>query len=204
MKLSPTPLLGAYTVYATASYSGQSVTANAAFTVDPAAYPPQASFTYSPPTPYVGGTVTFDASASTPEGGNITSYIWNFGDCTPIVTKTGADNYIATHAFSAAGTFTVTLNVTDIEGLWSTTSKPIKVSQTYGPKASFVYSPATPYVSGVTTFDASTSIPGSNDTTYPPIIQYKWNFSDGTQLLPVILLLLTSSRLPKIIQWHLT
>jgi len=179
LKLSPTPLLGAYTVYTTASYGGQQVTASAAFTADPAAYPPQASFTYSPPTPYVSGTVTFDASASTPEGGNITSYIWNFGDGTPIVTKTGADNYLATHVFSVAGTFTATLNVTDTDGLWSTTSKPIKVSQTYGPTANFTYSPATPYVSGVTTFDASTSTPGWNGTTYPPIIQYKWNFSDG-------------------------
>ena len=54
----------------------------------------------------VGETVTFDGSASYDDG-SITSYDWTFGDGT-----TGSGE-TSTHAYSSAGTFTVTLRVTD-------------------------------------------------------------------------------------------
>jgi len=80
--------------------------------------PPHAEFSYSPSEPTAGRTVTFDASASTPNGGTIVSYVWNFGDGTPEVTE--ADP-VTTHVFTSNGTFNVTLTVVDSEGLSDTT-----------------------------------------------------------------------------------
>jgi len=148
--------------------------------VDP--YPPQASFTYyvegsvTPDKPYVNGTVTFDASASTPNGGAITNYTWNFGDGTPKVNETDPITY---HAYTAAGNYTATLNITDSEGLWSNTSKPVQVWSPYGPKANFTYKPSQPIENGTTIFNASKSTVGWNGTQYPSITSYKWNFGDG-------------------------
>ena len=80
---------------------------------------PKAAFTYSPLYPYVNETVTFDASASTPDGGVISEYTWHFGD-ENITTVT---NPIITHAYAAEGDYEVTLVVTDSEGLEDSTSQ---------------------------------------------------------------------------------
>jgi hypothetical protein len=86
--------------------------------------PPTAEFTYSPLSPVAGKPVTFDASNSTPNGGTIINYTWNFGDGTPEVTETDP---ITTHTFTSAGTFNVTLTVFDSEGLSNTTWQTITV-----------------------------------------------------------------------------
>lgn len=83
--------------------------------------PPVANFTWSPPVPVVGNVVTFNGSSSTLNGGMIVSYAWNFGDG-----GTGAGE-TATHAYSATGNCTVTLNVTDSEGLWGIQQQQILV-----------------------------------------------------------------------------
>jgi len=75
---------------------------------------PVAWFTYTPTDIIAGDVVTFDASNSTANGGNITSYKWDFGDG-----FTGSGK-IVNHTYSAAGTYMVVLNVTDSEGLWDT------------------------------------------------------------------------------------
>jgi PKD repeat protein len=70
---------------------------------------PNAQFTFSPTNPVAGTCVVFNASSSTvPTGRTIVSYKWNFGDNTP--DQTGQ---ITSHAFAAAGTYTVVLTVTD-------------------------------------------------------------------------------------------
>ncbi|RLG43172.1 MAG: hypothetical protein DRN81_07120 [Thermoproteota archaeon] len=76
--------------------------------------PPDAEFEYSPQFPLVGEPVTFDASASTPNGGSIVLYRWNFDDGTPVVEETDP---IVTHTFASLGDFNVTLIVFDDEGL---------------------------------------------------------------------------------------
>ncbi|MGY2130532.1 PKD domain-containing protein, partial [Blastococcus sp. SYSU DS0617] len=67
---------------------------------------PTASFTAA----VAGLDVAFDASASADVDGSVDSYAWDFGDGT---TGTGAT---ASHTYAAAGTYAVTLTVTDDAG----------------------------------------------------------------------------------------
>ena len=116
---------------------------------------PVADFTYFPPRPQIDETVTFNASLSTPDGGELTdpgSYAWDF-DSDGEIDKYGM---IVNWTYTTHGTYTVTLNVTDTEGLWNITSTAIKV---YAPPvASFDYSPKPPVVGENVTFNASASI----------------------------------------------
>lgn len=181
--LPPDPKAGTYNVHvlgqaAPTTFSSATTT----FTVENSAgYPPQASFAYWPAKPYLNMTVNFDASSSTPEGFNdkITSYKWDFGDGTPKQTKS---NPTITYNYQQAKTFTVTLNVTDNEGLWSTTSKPITIYPEFGPTANFTWTPTQPYINQITTFNASKSTTGwcAKTQRFSPIQNYKWNFGDGT------------------------
>jgi PKD repeat protein len=144
--------------------------------------PPQASFIYWPADPYLNMTVTFDASSSTPEEFNdtIISYEWDFGDGTQKITETDP---FTTHNYQQIGTFTVTLNVTDGEGLWCVTSKPVTVYPEFGPTANFTWTPFEPIINETITLDASNSTPGwcAQTQRFSPIINYTWNFGDGTE-----------------------
>jgi len=131
---------------------------------------PVANFTYSPPVPLVNTTVTFNASLSTPNGGTIVNYTWNFGDSTPNVTETDP---IATHAYLMQGNYTVTLAITDSEELTDTCSKSIKVIKC--PVANFTYWPKRPLIGETVTFNASLSTPNGGT-----IVNYTWNFGDST------------------------
>ena len=68
---------------------------------------PTASFTASPISGDLPLAVTFDASASTDPDGTIVSYSWDFGD------GAAASGVTINHTFTWAGTYTVTLTVTD-------------------------------------------------------------------------------------------
>jgi len=85
--------------------------------------PPVASFVYSPLYPQVSENVAFNASASTPNGGYIVSYEWDFGD-----DSLHDFGMVVTHDYTTTGTYNVTLNVTDSEGTWDTESKIITVT----------------------------------------------------------------------------
>jgi len=181
--LPPDPKAGTYNVHVLGQAAPITVSsATTTFSVeDSVGYPPQASFAYWPAAPYLNMTVSFDASSSTPEGFNdmITSYKWDFGDGTPKQTKS---NPTITHNYQQAKTFTVTLNVTDSEGLWSATSKPITIYPEFGPTANFTWTPTTPYINQTITFDASKSTNGwcAKTQRFSPIQTYTWNFSDDT------------------------
>jgi PKD repeat protein len=85
----------------------------------PPVEPPTASFMYSPSDPEVNETITFDASSSTPNGGTIVSYTWNFGDGNVTTTPSS----IIKHVYKNIGTYNVTLTVIDSEGLTDSTWK---------------------------------------------------------------------------------
>ena len=84
--------------------------------------PPVASFSFSPDNPVVNQAITFDASSSYDPDGYIVSYNWTFGD------GTNGTGMIINHSYSSAGNYTVTLTVSDNEGLNSTISANISVS----------------------------------------------------------------------------
>ncbi len=130
---------------------------------------PEASFTYTPATPYVGDTVTFDASSSTPSRGNVTSYLWDFGDGSSLTNTTDP---IATHLYKAEGNYTVSLTITDSAGLTNTVKKIIVVLQS--PVAIFTYSPIYPKAFDTVTFNASNSYDANGH-----IVSYVWDFGDG-------------------------
>jgi hypothetical protein len=75
--------------------------------------PPTAFFTYSPLSPYVNDTITFDATSSTSNNfnGTIVKYDWDFGD------SSQGHGMILNHIYPSAGVYNVTLVVTDDRNL---------------------------------------------------------------------------------------
>ncbi|MGQ9461006.1 MAG: PKD domain-containing protein, partial [Candidatus Bathyarchaeaceae archaeon] len=132
---------------------------------------PVAHFTWTPPNPTVYQTVNFDASASTPNGGYIVNYTWNFGDSSPSVT--GVDPII-NHIYTTFGTYTVTLTIIDSEDLTDTYTDTIRIL--IRPVANFTHLPIEPTVNQPVTFDASASYSPDPDRS---IVSYTWNFGDG-------------------------
>jgi PKD repeat protein len=108
--------------------------------------------------------VSVDASASYDPDGTIVSYEWDFGD------GAVATGMTASHIYSAAGTYLITLNVTDDEGLIGSASQSVMVRPAIPPMASFTVS-----VNGLhVDVDAS----GSSDAD-GTIVSYAWDFFDG-------------------------
>jgi PKD repeat protein len=66
----------------------------------------------------------FNASCSTPNGGTIVSYTWNFGDGN--VTTTNSSTII--HQYLSPNRYNVTLTVLDTEGLTDSVTKPVKIT----------------------------------------------------------------------------
>ncbi len=85
---------------------------------------PVASFSYSPLYPKVGEEITFDASSSTSDGGYIVNYTWTFGDSN----MTTITDPTTTHRYDNPGNYTVSLTVSDSNGLWDTTQKTVTVA----------------------------------------------------------------------------
>ncbi len=95
-------------------------------------YVPKAAFTNTSATICIGGNVTFTSTSTNYP----TSYSWNFGDGTPNGTTANP-----IHQYTTAGTYTVTLTVTNQWG--STTSTPVTVTVNDYDDATFSYSQAT-------------------------------------------------------------
>ena len=109
---------GTYTVTLTASHTGGSNTASHTITVMTAVVAPVAAFSFAPAAPSTGQTVTFtDASTYTP-----TAWSWTFGDG-----GTSAQQN-PTHAYTTAGTYTVSLTATNTTGASTPVTHSLTVS----------------------------------------------------------------------------
>ena len=138
--------------------------------------PPNAMLTVTPDSGTAPLQVTADASGSTdPDPTPIDTYAFNFGDGTPVVgPQTGAT---AGHTYQAAGTYTVTVTVTDTAGLVATASTQVVVdAPDLPPNAALTVTPDEGTVPLSVTADAS----GSTDTDATPIDTYRFDFGDGT------------------------
>jgi hypothetical protein len=96
--------------------------------------PPVASFVYSPVSPINSGetVVTFNASGSTDDDGQIASYTWNFGDGSPEETRatpTITHLFPDTPATCLDIVYTVLLAVTDDQGAKSSASQTARVTE---------------------------------------------------------------------------
>jgi len=85
--------------------------------------PPNVGFSFSPTDPVIDETVTFNASSSFDPDGTITTYIWIFGDGSPI-----EKGQVVTHSFSNEGSYEVTLTVYDEHGVENSTTRTVTIS----------------------------------------------------------------------------
>jgi PKD repeat protein len=133
---------------------------------------PVPAFTYSPGAPVAFQTVFFDASSTNDESvscGNRCSYTWSFGD------GGSGSGLNVDHEFRSAGTFTVTLRVTDDRGQSAQISQAVTITAGTPPTASFVYSPTAPFAGQDIFFTAEASRAAEGRR----IVAYDWNFGSG-------------------------
>ncbi len=119
-----------------------------------------------------GEAVMFDGSGSSDPDGSIVSYAWNFGDS---ATSTEMN---PSHTYAAAGNYTVSLTVTDNQGLTGTAMASVTigsanmqapVAQLNGPYSGSVAVP----------IDFNGSRSNDPDGT---IVSYEWDFGDGNKM----------------------
>ncbi|MFI8592968.1 PKD domain-containing protein, partial [Microbacterium sp. NPDC078428] len=110
---------------------------------------------------------SFDGSASTsPDDRAIESYEWDFGDG---ATGTGVT---VTHEYAGAGTYDVTLTVTDEAGLSRSVTQPVNV-------AAPNQLPSAAFDAVVNSLTATVNGSGSSDPD-GTIAEYSWDWGDGT------------------------
>ena len=84
---------------------------------------PTAAFTFDPSAPLVGQTISFDASQSHDDDGQLVQFIWNFGDDNILITEQPTIE----HTYQVAGDYTVSLTVVDDSGLTGLLAIPVQV-----------------------------------------------------------------------------
>jgi len=142
------------------------------------ASPPTACFSFEPADPVTGESISFDASCSADSDGTVILYEWDLDDDG----VTDATGMVVTHSFPSAGTYSVTLTVTDNDGAVdaSTHAVPVSTGGTSGDNQ-----PPTPdftvsfedgdeaNIGEVVTFQSE----GSSDAD-GTIVSYEWDFDD--------------------------
>lgn len=132
---------------------------------------PTASFVFSPASPGIGEEIAFNGAASTAVAPRtIVKYDWQFG-----TDRTGS-GMVVFKTYDTPGTYNVTLTVTDDAGNKGTATQGVTVgtSSPGGLTAAFTFSPTSPVQDTAVNFNAGTS------TSADPIVEYRWNFGDGS------------------------
>ena len=133
---------------------------------------PNPVFNWTPTNPEVNAAVRFDASLTSDEGAacfDACSYSWDFGD------GSTAAGRIVNHTFTAARTYTVTLNVTDAAGTSASIAHSVVIAAVPAPSVTLSVSPNPPLANQRASFTA-TATPASGHS----ITSYSWDFGDGT------------------------
>lgn len=129
--------------------------------------PPFAEFAWSPQGAAADVPITFSSQSSDPDGLILISR-WDFGDG-----SVGSVGPIVTHTFPRAGTYNVTLTVTDNTLGTSPVSRSVEVANT-APRATMIFAPNPTYRLSEVTF-SDTSVDPDGDR----IVNSTWDFGDG-------------------------
>ncbi|MDH3768536.1 MAG: PKD domain-containing protein, partial [Gammaproteobacteria bacterium] len=162
---------GSFTVTLTVTDNdGLSNSASTTATISAQPQPPVAD----PNGPYsgqVGDNIAFDGSGSSDPDGSIVTYDWDFGDG-----GTGA-GVAPMHTYSVDGVFTVTLTVTDNDGLSSSNTTSATITPAVGniPPTADANGP----YNGTERRPVQFSSAGSMDSD-GTIVAYLWDFGDGS------------------------
>ena len=161
---------GTFTVTLTVTDNGGATNrASTTVTVTPNTQPPVAN-AGGPYSGTVNVAISFSGAASRDPDGSVVSYLWNFGD------GATASGVTSMHAYTAAGSYTVRLTVTDNDGLTNSASTTAQVSDGTGlqPPVAKAGGPYNGTIASPVAFDGSAS--SDPDGT---IVSYDWTFGDG-------------------------
>ena len=140
--------------------------------------PPTVDFSWEPREPKWNEAVVFTPDAADPDGDiNKATFVWDFGDGSPVVTKTGPER--VTHTYDDGGRFQVKLTVTDEGGSVKDRTREVVVAarpQLTG--MDFDWTPKPVEVGIVITFTATEPTGIAAGTPIEPIT-YAWAFGDG-------------------------
>jgi PKD repeat protein len=126
--------------------------------------PPVAAFSHGAA---VAGTPISFTDGSTDPNGDIASWSWDFGDLS------GTDTHRnPTHTYTAPGTYTVSLTVTDATG--KSDAKTAQLTVTRAPTATFTYLPPAPTPATAVQFTDTSTEPGGS------IVGWSWTFGGGS------------------------
>lgn len=130
---------------------------------------PKAEMYISTDTARYDESISFSAANSIDNDGKVTSYLWEFGDGN---TSSQAES---THAYTQAGAYTVTLKVTDNDGLIGTAQQIIQVTNEIPVIEALTADVIEGEVPLVVNFNQITSDSDGE------IVSYAWDFGDGNQ-----------------------
>jgi PKD repeat protein len=120
----------------------------------------------------IGQPISFDGSDSSDPDSPIILYEWDFESDGVFDASSGSPT--ATHTYSAAGTYTATLRVTDDTGLTSTDTASVVIRPPNRPPAAVLQGPSTANAGETVAFSGSGSSDPDGDA-----LTYSWSFGDG-------------------------